>query len=142
MFKKQLMADCREVFGFKKIIFGDVDQGIEQNCLYISIDDISEKVHDGHVDYLVYAKLAMLGTNPSTPYGFFLDRLKQAYKKDKIKIAAQRFLIYGKEKDIKFSSYEGFFIQSEQNFIYKVTLEYDPPKKTAGFVAKIKEIFK
>lgn len=142
MFKKQLMTDCRAIFGFKKIIFGDVDQGIEQNCLYISIDDISEKVHDGQVDYLVYGKLAMLGTNPSTPYGFFLDRLKQAYKKPKIQLAAQRFLIYDKEKNIKFSDYEGFFIQSEQAFIYKISLEYDPPKKTAGFIAKIKEVFK
>ena len=142
MFKKQLMADCRQIFGIKKIIFGDVDQGEEQNALYISIEDCKEVFHTGTVDFMVRGTLGMLGTKESTPYGFFLDRLKQAFKNSKINIAAQRFLIYGKEKDVKFSSYEGFFIQSEVSFFYKVTLEYDPAKKTRGFIAKIKEVLR
>uniref|UniRef100_A0AAU8AV55 Uncharacterized protein n=1 Tax=Dulem virus 29 TaxID=3145747 RepID=A0AAU8AV55_9CAUD len=142
MFKKQLEDDCRRIFGYKKIIYGDVDQGIEQDVLYISIEDVSEVVLAGKIKFLVRMKLAMLGTEPSTKYGFFYNRLKQAFKKDELKLAANRFLLYDKEKNIKFSNYEDFFVQTEVNCLYKVSVDYDPSAKTKGFITKIKEFFK
>lgn len=142
MFKKYLIDDCRRIFGYKKIIFGSVDSGKEQDALYIDIDNVKENPLPNIYSFVIDGKLGALGTKEGNPYGFLLGRLKQAAKKQDLRVAVGRFLIYGKEEDIKFLNYEGYFTQTIIRFKWRISLQYDPAPKTTGFIAKIRSFFK
>lgn len=142
MFKKQLINDCRLIFGIKKVIFGSCLDGVEQGALYIDVSSVRENVQDGYIRFVVSCKIGTLYTRDGNPNGWLLGCLKQAAKKEDLKKAVSRFMITSREQNTRFDTYQDFFTQSEIECIYRVSIPYDPAEKTNGFIAKIKELLK
>lgn len=142
MFKKQLIDDCRLIFGTKKVMFGSCLDRIEQGCLYVDISDVKEKVLDDRIDFVVRCKLGTLYTKDGNPNGWLLGCLKQAGKKTSLQKAVGRFMIIGNETNTRFDNYQGYFTQCEVDCKYLVTVPYDPAEKTRGFLTYFKELLR
>lgn len=139
MFKKQLATDIKKIWGLKKVIFGTVEEGLEQDVAYVDVEEVKQQITQGFIKFRVKIKLGIIGTKEANRHGFLLSRLKQASKKPGLIEDVNRFLAFNREEDIKFEDYEGFFTQTSQRFLYCLTIEYDPAAKTKGFIAKVIE---
>lgn len=145
MYKNKLTDDLRAIFGVKKIIYASVDSGKEQGAIYADIEEVKQNVQYGRQRFTVRLNLGMWGTKEGYPNGFFKNRLREAMKKGNLKERCSRFLVLGKEENIKFPDYEGYFSQTSVPMFYTVSLDYDPAKKTKGVevvLNLIKGVFK
>lgn len=145
MYKNKLTDDLRAIFGVKKIIYASVDSGKEQGAIYVDIEEVKQNVQYGRQRFIVRLNLGMWGAKEGYPNGFFKNRLREAMKKGNLKERCSRFLVLGKEENIKFPDYEGYFSQTSIPMFYTVSLDYDPAKKTKGVevvLNLIKGVFK
>lgn len=133
MYKKQLTDDFRKIFGIKKILFASVRDGWEQGALYVDVSDTKQVVNYNKQYFRVRGSLGLWGTHGPYKTGFFKNKLWEASKNKKLKEIVNRIFLFDREDNVKYPDMESYFNQTEISFIYRVTLEYDPEKKTKGF---------
>lgn len=136
MYKKQLEADLRKIYGVKKVLFASVESGWEQGALYVDVSNVWQNIRHGQQHFRVRGTLGMWGVSPAYKTGFLKDKLWEASRTSTLKEIADRILLFDNEENVKYPDMESYFNQTEIGFIYRVNMDYDPSKKTKGFSIK------
>ncbi len=137
MFKKQLEADLRAIFGVKKTTFLTADYAApEQDCLFVEVHEAPTRPYGkDRISCKVTGALVMFsqdesadGTKKRLPFGFFSKCLANAA------LANSKNFFFGHETDVSAKS-QGGAATTIQNiherrlgFTYLFDTQYDPDK--------------
>ncbi len=133
MFRKQLEADARAIFGVKKTTFLAVDPASpEQDCLFIEAHSVSTRAHGkDRFSGIVKGALVMFSQEGRLPYGFFGKAIEKAPQ------SITKSFFFEQENDVSAKSLTGVTTTSAsiQNlherrvgFTYLFDTQYDPDR--------------
>ncbi|MDR0676932.1 MAG: hypothetical protein LBF97_07860 [Elusimicrobiota bacterium] len=130
MYHKALERDLISIFGVKKVLFGNVALGKEQEVLYCDIEKNSiRQAGNGKANGMVFGKIAILAQAKANPNVFFLSKKEKANPK-----ILSRFSFSSIENNIDTTEYDVFFNCYSIDFVYFWREDFDPVKhKISGF---------
>lgn len=124
MFRKKLVSDLEQMFGFNKTTFLKDSDDFEQDVLFIEIDRSNSKISNvsgGRQIARVVASLVVYSQDDRLPYGFFSKRL-EAYPD-----IAKSFFFSVVDEDVPESPARIQNIHERRcDFIYFYDSQFDP----------------
>lgn len=124
MFRAELERKLKSIFGMSKVTFDAPGETLEQNCLFIEIQEAPSKVVGDRILSKVQGSIFIFAQQSVLPFGFFTKRVASARHDDK--------------KDLFFSDWDtsALNIQARQqnlaelrtSFVYLHSAQHDPNK--------------
>lgn len=137
MYRKQMMKDLQAIFGIKKVVFSSVEYGEEQDVLYVDIETQKNRPQRGKYYFRITGNLGINSQAQNTVKGFFhAQYLNSRYEN------RNRLGLSGFERNVNFAIMNKLFCKSRVNFVYTISIDYNPARKTKGFIAKFYKLFK
>ena len=122
MFEKELESKFRQIFSVKKVTFNAPGESMEQNCLFIEVENPRCTIKNGSARARVSGSAFLFGENDKLPFGFFAKAIKEAdtsLTKD----------LFFYEIEANNSTYLNL-VKRSFSFIYFFNSQYDPPAGT------------
>lgn len=118
MFEDQLKERLKRIFKLNKVTFDSPGESMEQNCLYVDVEDSFNTISDGKEHARVTGTIYMIAPNNKLKFGFFSKAIATADKED--------------TKDLFFSDFEANsnryrnLVQRSCAFLYFFDSQFDP----------------
>ena len=129
MFSVGLKDNLKQIFGTPKVLFDAFTPGAEQDVLFCDIDNSRDYVTQDKRVFIVDGRISLCGQAVKHKYGFLHSRI--ALSKPEY-IAG--FAFSRNEKAIKYAWNNDDYVKYEIDFIYAVSMEYNPAKNNIGSV--------
>lgn len=121
MFRQELENDLRAIFEINEIRYQSVDEGLEQDVLYLQIDTVKEMPKHDHFYFAVRGTLGTHSLQTVNKYGYLLERARLANVGNK-----DRFRFSSREKNIPVTFADDLFIKTKLDFEYRVKIPFNP----------------
>lgn len=126
MFRKKLLSDLEQIFGFRKTTFLKDSDDFEQDTLFVELDRSNSKISNqtgGQQIARVVGSLVVYSQDDRLPYGFFSKRL-ELYP-----ALAKNFFFGVVDEDVPESPARMQNIHERRcDFIYFYNSQFDPNK--------------
>lgn len=137
MYHKDLTNDLKKIFGVKKVVFSSVEYSAEQDVIFCDINTERNRPSRGFYYFRVTGQIGFNAQYGNTRKGFWHYKWLESTYKDK-----NRLQLGGNETNGTFTQMNKFFCKSRIDFVYTIKIPFNPAKKTVGFIATIKKLFK
>lgn len=126
MFKKEMQEKLKAIFGVSKVTFSSPGQSLEQDCIFVEIDNCKANTGQGVASARVSGSISIFSQYEKLPFGFFSKRIQQA---DPRHTKAFFFFDTDVEKQISPTSAEAptqNIAERRASFVYLYSAQYDP----------------
>lgn len=121
MFRADLEARLKKIFGANKIIFDSFNLGKEQEALFVDIDNARDYIITGGRGVLVDGRISICGPADKHKYGWMHSKIEMARKTE-----TETFIFGRNETQIKFQHNNNEFIKYDIDFIYRYKVDFNP----------------
>lgn len=122
MFKKEMQAKLKTIFGIEKVTFDEPSESFEQDCIFIEILDCKSNTGQGIATSKVRGNLSIYSQKGKLPFGFFNKKIQQADSKD-----TGAFFFYDVDVELQNSQSRLIDIAERRaSFVYLYSGQYDP----------------
>lgn len=123
MFRAELTAKLKGIFGVAKVTFDEPGESYEQDCIFVQLLDTPKfNTGQGKATAKVVGAIVMYSERNKLPYGFFNRKIEQAEKALK-----EGFFFYQIDVDAANSPARLLNISERRtSFVYLYSAQYDP----------------
>jgi len=126
MFEKQLAADLKEIFGFKKVTYRTPDDAEEQEVLFVEVARPNARIRDGIQQARVEARCTVYVQQDKMPFGFFQKAIAAADPK-----ISKRFFFFDIDQNARTFGDLG---ERTLQLVYFFNSQFDPDNGTLNAV--------
>lgn len=123
MFRKDLEAKLKNIFGVKTVLFDSFELGKEQDALFVDIDNARDYITAGNRGMIVDGRISICGLADKNKYGWLHTKIEMAKRADINAIWFGR-----NESPIKFSHNNNDYVKYDIDFIYSWRTEFNAVK--------------
>lgn len=128
MFKKQLQADLKEIFGFSEVTFNEINYaGAEQDIIFVEIDDVKARLANtpqGRQIARVSGQLVYFVQDNKMPFGLIQKRIEKAPL-----ATMKRWFFSNIDRVIPDAPIETVNLNERRtNFLFLYDAQYDPDR--------------
>ena len=118
MFRESLKENLKAIFDLKKVTFDQVGESLEQECIFIEIDNSVNAIQEYKETAKVNGRLRIFASQDKLPYGYFQKKIQSApteYTKD--------LFFYDIEGN---TNIQNNIVERTMSFQYLFTSQHDP----------------
>lgn len=122
MFKKEMEAKLKAIFGVRKVTFDEPGDSYEQDTIFVQVLESRANTGQGKATAKVTGAIVMFSQHGKLPYGFFNKKLQQAPA-----AMTKDFFFYDIDTEPQNSPARFQNIAERRaSFIYLYSAQYDP----------------
>lgn len=118
MFENKLIEKFKRIFKVSKVVYQEPGASQEQECLFITVENVASAFSDGNCKMKVTGTAVMFGYNKKLTFGFFSKAVANAENGD-----TKDLFLYDFEENTKTI---GDIVQRSFSFVYFFSGQYDP----------------
>lgn len=121
MFESTLKQIIKDVFDFDKVTYDAPGESLEQECVFVEVENSRSTIKDGQQLARVTGRLRIFANAEKLPYGYFTKKIDEHPDK------CRDIFFYDIELN---AGYIGNLTERSMSFVYFFTSQYDPNQGT------------
>lgn len=121
MFRQELENDLKAIFEQTRVKFKPVEEGLEQDVLYVQIDKVKEIPRNDNFYFAVSGAVGTHSLSTINRWGFLLERARLSGYENK-----DRFRFASNERSVQGSLANDDFIKTKLDFSYRIKIPFNP----------------